>query len=454
MTLRPYQSAIIAETRQYMAAGQRSVLITSPTGSGKTMLTAHMMREAAAKGKRCWFVVHRRELVKQSLAAFHKVGVSAGVIASGWMAESRALVQVASIGTLARRLQDHASPDLVVWDECHHAAAKSWADVRAKAPLAFHVGLSATPERLDGKGLKDYFSRIVHGPSVSDLIDQGYLSTYRIFSPPGIDTRGLRSMGGDYNRKQLGIVSDRPTITGDAVRHYQRLAPGKRAVVFAVNVEHSQHIVAQFNAAGIDAAHIDGETDNAQRDHVLDRFQAGAIKVVSNVELLGEGFDCPGIEVAILLRPTQSLGLYLQQVGRALRLADGKSEAIILDHAGNAGRHGLPDDARQWRLEGRPAGSKSKQEQEVHVRICPKCFGAQAPGRQICAYCGTPLKPTPRELEVIAGELAEIERVRVQTEQRKEIGRARTLEQLEAIGKERGYHSGWARKVYYSRRHG
>lgn len=446
--LRPYQTTLLNEARAVMKAGCKSFLITSPTGSGKTRLTVEMLKLAASAGKRCWFVVHRRELLKQSLLAFAAEGVTAGIIGTGYIAEPKHAIQICGIAALPRRMHDYPKPDLVVFDEAHHCNAKSWSAVKAALSSSFHIGLTATPERLDGKGLGEHFSRIVHGPSVSWLIEQGFLSPYRLFAPPGIDTRGLRTVAGDYSKRQLGLAADKPTITGDAVRHYQRLAAGKQAVVFAVSIEHSKHIVAQFQSAGISALHIDGETDGRERDRGMERFKAGQVNVLCNVDLFGEGVDVPGIEVAILLRPTQSLGLYLQQVGRALRPAPGKREAIILDHAGNAGRYGLSDDGRQWSLAGH-AGSRAKREQEVHVRICPKCFAAQAPGSQTCRYCGTAFGKTDREIKQEEGELVEFQR----TESRKEVGRARTEAELVAIGVRRGYKnpSHWASSILRAR---
>jgi superfamily II DNA or RNA helicase len=451
--LRPYQLALLAETRAAMMAGTRSLLITSPTGSGKTMLTVHMLREAALKGKRCWFIVHRRELLKQSLLAFSSQGVKAGVIGAGWLAEPKHAIQVCGIGALPNRMRHYQPPDLVVWDESHHCNAKSWATVKRQLSGAYHVGLTATPERLDGKGLGEHFSKIIHGPSVKELIADGFLSPYRLYSTPGIDTRGLRSVAGDYSKKQLGLVADKPTITGDAVNHYVRLAGGKQAVVFAVSIEHSKHIVAQFQAQGISALHIDGETSATERDRGMERFKSRGVQVLCNVDLFGEGVDVPGIECAILLRPTQSLGLYLQQVGRALRTAPGKTEAIILDHAGNAGRHGLPDDARGWNLAGHAGGTKRDQEQKIHVRICPKCFAAQAPGPSVCQFCGTAFNKTPREIQQAEGELQEVIRMAAKVAARKEVGRARTESELVALGQSRGYKNPqwWAQSILAAR---
>lgn len=449
MNLRPYQAELVSSIRNEFVHGTRSVLVTSPTGSGKTLLTAYMLKEAAARGKRCWFVVHRRELVRQSLRAFGAIGLEAGVISSGFPEEPALLVQVVSIGTVARRLKQCKPPDLIVWDECHHSAAGAWQAVRAEYSGAFHVGLTATPQRLDGKGLDDYFSKMLHGPSVPWLIDNGFLSPFKYYAPAGIDVTGVKTSRGDYDRRGLSLAADKPTVTGSAVKHYLRLCPGKRAIAFAVGVQHSMHIASEFNAAGIPAAHLDGDTPSDERDRTLAKFAEGSILVLSNVELFGEGFDVPGIEACLLLRPTQSLALHLQQVGRALRPAPGKEYAVILDHAGNATRHGMPDEIRPWTLEANDKKPSAKT-QEVRCRVCPRCFGAQRPGAKACPYCGAAFEPTKREIEQVEGELKEIKKI----EAKKEVGRARTLDDLVAIGVARGYSSPklWALHILRARR--
>ena len=378
--LRPYQATIVADIRSRMRRGCHSILCQSPTGSGKTAFTAYMLHTAASKGMSSFFIVHRRELIKQCIRTFRTAGLKAGIVASNFPEDNNQLVQIASIQTLTKRFQKLRTPKLVVWDEVHHICAGSWSKMYANYPDAFHVGLTATPERLDGSGLDTYFKEMVTGPSVKWLIENKWLAPYRLFAPGGISTAGLHTRMGDFAKDELNKAADKPTITGDAIKHYLKHAAGKRAVVFCVSIEHSKHVVEQFRLAGIPAAHVDGETDMMERDSAIERFERGEIKVLSNVDLFGEGFDLPAIEVAILLRPTQSLGLFLQQCGRVLRPCLGKKEAIILDHAGNTMRHGLPDEDRQWTLAGRERNKGGKGEENVSVRICPVCFAAQSSG--------------------------------------------------------------------------
>jgi len=444
--LRPYQNEIIDKTRNLMRLGAKSILIQSPTGSGKTLLTSHMLGTAAEKGMPSWFIVHRRELIKQSTIAFDGEGISHGIISANFESNRTKLIQIASIQTLARRFHKYRTPGLIVWDECHHIAANSWARIFNEYPNSFHIGLTATPERLDGTGLKKWFRDMVKGPSVTWLIENGYLSPYKLYAPSQIDLTSVRTKMGDYVGSDLVKVVDKPSITGDAVKHYLKLCNGARAVVFCASVEHSKHVVAEFKKYGLPAEHVDGETDTSLRDAAISRFRRGETRILSNVELFGEGFDVPCIEAAILLRPTQSLGLYLQQVGRSLRPAEGKTCSIILDHAGNCQRHGLPDDERIWTLEGR---ERKKGKTPSTIRVCPKCFATQRRGPMVCLQCGNIFEVESREVEQRDGELSEVDKAAFQKARRSEQGKAKDLDQLIALGRSRGYKNPywWAQNV-------
>lgn len=450
MILRPYQVQMIDKVREHIHNGYRSVLLQSPTGSGKTLIMAHMAKTANAQGMSMAFIVHRRELVRQSVEQFS--GIDIGVIAKGWPERFSAPTHICSIQLLARRLTRLKQPTLIAWDECHHLAAGSWEKIYKAFPSAFHVGLTATPERLDGRGLGGFFQVMVEGPSVSSLIEQGYLSHYKLYAPSTIDLSGVHKRMGDYARDELSVAADKPTITGDSIKEYLKLANGKRAVVFCCSIQHSQHVTDAFNAAGVRAEHVDGETPVATRDAAIERFKSGETKILSNVELFGEGFDLPAIEVAILLRPTQSLGLYLQQVGRCLRPSPGKENAIILDHSGNCQRHGLPDEDRVWTLAGRGL-PKMSHGAFRSVRVCPKCFAASLPGPLACGYCGYTFEVQAREVEQKEGELAEVDIARLKKEMAFRKAKAQTYEELVEEGKRRGYPRAelWARHVFNSR---
>ncbi len=427
MILRPYQVDILDQARAAMQRGVRSLVIHAPTGAGKTALTAHMIKTAAARGVRSWFLMHRVELLRQAAATFQNVGVEFGVVAAGFTPSPHSMVQLCSIGTLKRRLDRLQAPGLIIYDESHHVAAKSWSDIHEAYPGAFHVGLTATPERLDGKGLGSFFREMIKGPSVKWLIDNGFLSKYRMACPPnGINAEGVHRSMGDFNHAELAVVADVPTITGNAVREYIKRAHGKRAIARGVNIHHSKDIAAQFNAAGITARHVDGETPHAERLAAMESFVRGETLVLSNVDLFSEGVDVPAVECILDLRPTQSLTLWLQFCGRVLRPAPGKAHAIIIDMAGNLQRHGLPCQEREWSLAGR---KKSKTAGGASVMICPSCFGAQFGRPPFCSLCGFEFEVKEgREIKMIDGELVEvdIEAERAKIQAKREQGMART----------------------------
>lgn len=451
--LRPYQVSVYDDARGLVLAGSRSILIQMPTGAGKTVLVAKMLDSAAAKGYRAWFNVHRRELVKQSVLTFQNATErEVGIVASGFPGNRHLPIQIASIGTLRQRRSLLQDPHLIVWDEAHHVAAASWEEIHEAYPNTVHIGVTATPERLDGRGLGKYFKEIILGPSVAWLIENGYLSKYKLYAPSTPDLSGVHTVAGDYNKKELGAAMSRSQVVGDVITHYRRHASGKRMIVFAWSIEASIDIAANFNRAGIQAAHVDGKTDDMTRDAAMERFKAGEIKVLTNVDLFGEGVDVPAMEAVALLRPTQSLALYLQQCGRALRPFPGKDYAIILDHAGNCKRFGLPDDDRQWSLEGRKKGKAG--EYAVPIRQCPRCFAVVSAAREQCPYCGAKFIVAGRGIEQVDGNLEEVDVKALQRDQRKlEESMATTLDDLIKIGKLRGYKSPekWAHHVYRAR---
>ena len=453
--LRDYQDDMIQRTRVALRTN-RTVLLQSPTGSGKTVLSAFMAGSATQKRLRVGFVCHRKELIKQTAKTYSLVGIPFGVVAAGMTGDRTKPVQICGVQTLAQRLDIVGKFDLMIWDEAHHIAAASWSRIMEHFGKAKHVGLSATPERLDGSGLGKFFSTMVTGPKVSWLIENGYLSPYRLFAPSTLDTSGMRTTAGDFNRGDLEAATMQSAVIGDAVKHYAKLAPGRRNMVFCVSVKHSLLMVDRYRAAGFRAEHIDGETDPAERDRLIAAFTAGQIQVLCSVDLVSEGFDLPAIEVATLLRKTKSVSLYLQQVGRALRPAMGKTEAILLDHVGLAAEHGLPDDDREWSLAGRRKRKKKAgegdDEPEFPTRQCPHCYNVHRPA-PTCPRCGydyPTLGRTPEELE---GELREIDRVAERRERSKELAKAQSLDDLIRLGTLRGYKNPrfWAQKVFEGR---
>ncbi len=450
LQLRDYQRDLIDRTRDALRT-HRSVMIQAPTGSGKTALAAFMIARAGERGKRAWFVCHRDFLLTQTSVALTLAGVEHGYIAADRPWTSHA-VQVCGIDTLRRRLDRLVPPDLIVWDEAHHVSAKTWGSAYAWAgDQCRHVGLSATPARLDGRGLDRHFGALVNGPSVGWLIACDYLSRYRAYAPSTPDLAGITRRGGDYATEQLAGIMDTSQIAGNIVGTYQRLASGKRAIYYAVSVEHSRHLAAAFTAAGVAAHHLDGTTSADERAETIRALGDGRITIICNVELFGEGFDMGAsatVECVGLCRPTQSLVLHLQQIGRALRPKS--SPALILDHAGNLMRHGLPDDEREWTL----AGIKRRdRDTGAPVRMCPECFGVFGAATRTCPYCRCVAPLTPREVEEVAADLVEADRALLQAAKRREVGYARTLEELQRVAAMRGYKPGWARHMWEARQH-
>jgi DNA repair protein RadD len=454
MQLRGYQQQAIDDLRNAYRAGAKAPLLMGPTGMGKTVIFSAIAQSAVARGRQVLILVHRRELLHQASRKLTDIGLDHGQIAAG-IAQSNQPVQVASVQTLVRRLDRiDWKPSLIIIDEAHHASAGQWSRILDKWPDAFRLGVTATPCRLDGRGLGTAFDQLVLGPSVADLINAGFLSPARIYAPPVVaDLTGLRRRAGDYAADQAATAMNRPTVTGDAIGHYQRLAQGQRAIAFCCSIDHASHVAASFNAAGISAATLLGNTTD--RDAVVAGFDAGSVQVLVTVDVVSEGFDIPAASCAILLRPTQSLGLYLQQVGRVLRSAPGKQAAVILDHVGNVHRHGFPDDHREWTLaEGarRATGTAAPS-----VRTCPQCFAAFSP-RLLCPCCGAYCAPEPkRALRQVDGELQELKRVNAQLRaeeqqrNRRQRAAARTLPELLALAKQRGYSPGWAYRIHNAR---
>lgn len=473
--LRDYQEALTESARKAMRE-HRNVLLQAPTGSGKTVIASHMMGRAAEKDYRSFFICHRRELLDQTAETFRRFGIPFGIIAAGYKPDDEPVVQICSIDTLKNRLDKVAAPHFCIWDEAHHLGAAGWSKVHAHFPKAYHLGLSATPTRLDGRGLDATFDSLVPGPSVRWLIDNGHLAKYKLYSVPGVSMSGVKVVRGDYAKKETAAAMDLSTITGDIISHWVKLGGGKRTIVFAVTVAHSKNIVASFNAAGISAVHLDATTKKDTRRAELRAFARGETSVISNVGLFGEGFDAAansGMDVTvgaiIDAAPTRSLGAWLQRCGRALRPQEG---AVILDHAGNALRHGLPCQERVWSLYGRDKTRKKSEDIELESVVqCPECFFVQEPGLPACEECGYIFPKKGRIVTELGGELEELdtreewrqkskvlerwvaEKQAKSAALKKEQASARTYEELVRLGRKRGYLSprGWAYKIMNSR---
>jgi superfamily II DNA or RNA helicase len=457
LSLRPYQTNAVSGIRQSYIEGFRAPLLVLPTGGGKTVVFSYIAASTSARGKRVLILVHRIELLRQTSIKLTEAGVHHGLINPKYTADLHAPVQVASVQTLIKRLDKIAPPDLIIIDEAHHAVAGSWRKVVEAFPNARILGVTATPCRGDGTGLGQdaggVFDNIVMGPQVPELIDMKFLVKPVVFAPrQKIDLSGVRTVRGDYDVKQVADIVDKPTITGDAVQHYNRICPGSPAVVFCVSIVHAQHVAEEFRGAGYRAYAVDGSMEDDVRARILNGLGNGTVDVVTSCDLISEGTDIPAIGCAILLRPTQSLGLYIQQVGRALRPSQGKSQAIILDHVGNVITHGMPEEYRQWSLDGEKRNKRGSKSAEPTVRVsqCPSCYSVHEP-LPVCPMCGH-IYPTASDIpKMIDGELVQLTQEQIKRNKIVEVAKARTLEELERIGKERGHKPGWAKHVFMAR---
>lgn len=452
-TLRPYQALALDLLRDRLAVGKRRVLLVSPTGSGKTTIAAAMISSAVAKGGSVLFLAHRRELIDQCSERLYQTGVPHGIImAQHPRADAAQPVQIASVQTLARRLDSLPRATLVIVDEAHHARASTYAKILDAYPSAPAIGLSATPWRLDGRGLGELFEAVVVAARPRELTQQGHLVPFTGYAYDSPDLRAVRKTGADYNAHGLELaVAGNAKLAGNIIEQWQLHARGRRTVVFGVSIAHSQQLVERFREAGAAAEHVDGEMHPTLRAAALRRFTTGETTVLCNVNVLTEGWDCPAAEVCVLARPTLSLSLALQMVGRVLRPAPGKTVARIHDHAGIILRHGMPDADRDYVLD---SGDKPKG--PPPVRTCKACFATYEGGPR-CPYCGhveraaeaAESRETPKEG---AGEAIPLEQLAAQMRLR--LGdELRFLVELQTTAKERGYKQGWV-GVQFKNRYG
>ncbi|MFW5969618.1 MAG: DEAD/DEAH box helicase [Halofilum sp. (in: g-proteobacteria)] len=474
--LRDYQQDAVDALREAYRQGSRAPLLASPTGSGKTVMFAHIAEQAYSRGRSVMILVHRRELLGQTSQALTNIGVRHQLIApakavndmrsyqlqvaGGSWVDQTSRLQVASVQTLVRRLDCTPEPDLIVIDEAHHAVAGSWGKVIEAFPRARLLGVTATPHRLDGKGLGVQaggpFDTLVHGPSVRDLIDRGYLAEPVVYAPPvQADLDGVHTRGGDYVTGELAERLDRPRITGDAIDHYRRICSGAPAIAFCASVQHAEHVAEQFRQAGYRWQRVDGTMSSAARDRAIRGLADGSLHGISSCEIVNEGTDVPVVTAGIMLRATKSLPLWLQQCGRVLRTHKHKDKAYILDHVGNSLRHGLPDWEREWSLDGEvKKGGKKSSDPTPPIRQCPRCYAAHAPA-PVCPACGHRYEAATTQPEQEEGELSEFtpeQAEAMKRRQKREVAQAQTLDDLKRIEKARGYKPGWADHVFRARK--
>lgn len=437
MILRPYQQRAVESIRGALARS-RSVCLALQVGGGKTVIACEIIRLVLARQRRALFVVHRIELVEQARDRLAAFGIDAGIIKAGFVEQRDLPVQVACVPSLVRR--EFPPADLVILDEAHHGVSASWLEVvqHYRQAGSWLLGITATPQRLDGKPLGDAFDAIVEPVTTRELIDGGYLLDPTVYAPPSIDRRGLHKRGGDFSLPE--IAERMAKLTGSITDYWSRYCRGRRTLCFAVNIAHSHAIEAALRDHGALVEHVDGTTPAAARAATRARLQAGEIDVVTQCQLWTEGLDIPELSGLIVARPTASLGLHRQMLGRVMRPATGKVDALVLDHAGNHHAHGSITDEIEWSLEGR-----AKRAAAEPLTTCPLCFAVYPPGAPVCPSCGQP-RPVREEVEPPAvenpGELARFE---------PRTARQSWYSEQVALASQRGYKLAWARLRYRDR---
>lgn len=440
--LRDDQAALKAGVYNGWAAGNKNMLAVLPTGGGKSIIVSDIVLDNDRQGMKQAVIAHRNELVSQmSLhiarrGVYHKIIGPANIVQqitkehrSNFEGQSfinpSANCAVGGIDTIKSRQVELQSwmQQVSRWtiDEAHHVlAGNKWGAGVSMFPNAYGLGVTATPQRADGMGLGSHhdgvFDDMVVGPSMRELINIGALTDYEIVVPLTdfqIDESAVTA-GGDFSQKKMREASQRSHIVGDVVTEYCKYALGKRTIVFATDVETSNEIARNFKANGIEAASISAKTPSEVRADMVRRFRAGQIKVLVNVDLFGEGFDVPAVEVVIMARPTASLSVYLQQFGRALRTLPGKTHGLIIDMVSNVKRHGYPEKARFWSLDRRDKkAKKEKDPEDIPLTVCLQCTRPYDKPLPACPHCGfvPPLpEPSKRTLEQVDGDLILLDR--------------------------------------------
>lgn len=431
MQLRPYQKELIQNIRTELKKGCKSVVAVLGCGGGKSVIQASIAKSATDKGNRVLFIVHRKELCSQIADTFIKCGVDLNLCA------------IRMVQTASRRLGKSSwRPELIITDECHHALSNSYMKIYEYYPEALRLGFTATPVRLNDGGLGAVFETMVTGVTTKWLIDNKYLSPYEYYSVKLVETDKLKTRAGEYITADVSELMEQRYIYGEALKTWSEKAAGKKTIIYCASIEASKNTVEEFKKNGVRAAHLDGTTNENLRAETIRKFREGEIDVLSNVELFGEGFDVPDCECVILLRPTMSLTLHIQQSMRSMRYKEGKT-AVIIDHVGNVYRHGLPDDNREWSLESK----RKKEKGEIKVKQCPVCFAIVKNTEKQCFGCGYIFAQTEQntaEPEKIDTELERITSEYLKNLPYSDYKKCTSFEEMERFRKAKKYKFMWS----------
>ena len=439
ITLREYQQDLFNKTTDAFKQGYRRVLVESPCGSGKTILLTKMADMAQQNGKTVWFILPRQEIMEQTFETFERCGVPLNT------------VHIGMIITMANHLTELPKPDLIIYDECHISVSNTYNKISNAFPDAFIVGATASPCRTDNRPLGDLYETIIRGVTVRWLIDNHFLAPFDYYSVLLTDLASAET-NGEYDTTKASELLMTSAIYGDIIKNWHKFADGMQTVVYCCSIAHSQKTAEIFNNSGISAMHFDGKTSKAERKRIVDDFRDGKFKVLVNCDLISMGFDMPDINCVMMLRPTQSASLYIQQSGRALRYKPNK-RAVIIDMVGNYNRFQLPDEPYEWTLtESVKKRKEFNDDGTLSIRQCSECFRCFKTSNQ-CPYCGHIYQVKGRELKAIQDvELKKIQAVEKEEQEkqrkdnRREQGMCKTYQELYELAKKRGYKnpSGWA----------
>lgn len=440
--LRDYQAKMIDDLRALYASGVKRALLVGPTGCGKSTIVRYMLRDTR---KRVLILTHRAEILRQLSGALSR---SHGKIVPG-AGLSDDLIQVGMVATVSRRLDKLPPFDFVISDEAHLSMADGWRRILERYEGVFHLGMTATPVRLDGRGLGNHYQAIVEGPKPRELVSLGWLSPLVSFAPPA-PKMTFSKIGGDFNLKELEAVFNRPKITGDAIEHFKKHASQRKTLVWCCTRAHAQKVAEDFRAAGFErTTYVDGKTDSAEREKIFSDFKSGVAQVLVSVDLATTGLDVPDTSCGVMLRATESEALFIQQAGRLMRKANGKENAILLDHVGNTLRHGCADADRNWEL----TFDRKRTKGVTPVKMCPVCFYALPPSVQECPECGHVFA-----VKVIEGALSgkgELSCVDIEARRRnraREIAQAKSFSEFRILAIKYGYKPGWAWHMWKQRK--
>lgn len=421
MELRSYQNNAIDLIKQSFATGHTAPILRLDCGAGKTAIASYICHlflttdEFIRRGEQVLFLVHRQELLEQTKETFERLGFMDSHI------------KIGMVITVGNHLKDY-NPDLIICDECNFALARSWKKVLNAYPNALKIGLSATPIRLSGEAMGDIFDDIIEVVDADYLIENNYLSKYKYYAPTlDVSLENVPKIAGDYDTSELEKILSKPHIYGDVMKTFEEKAHDRKVICYCSTINHSKEMAKRFQDRGYNAEHFDGTTPAGERKRIIRDFRDGKIQILCNVDLISYGFDVPDCDCVMLLRPTQSLALYIQQSMRCLRFREGK-EAVILDFVANVHRFGLPTEHRQYFLSGKVKSNNPEGTPNVNCRVCRKCGQVYSTALKKCPHCGANVKTIRQRIkEVIDAIIIQIESINaVKPTQKKAVAKKRT----------------------------